>query len=230
MLHLFFGHEDRAEAGTTAFVRSVIANASGQVALVPITRFTAVDYPEGSNAFTFRRFLVPWMLRWEGWAVFADGADMLCRADICELAKLFDPYKAVQCVKHEYRTRHPRKYIGSAMEADNADYERKNWASLFIVNAAHFAWRGVTPDFVRQSKPMDLLQFRFLPDDRIGDLPAEWNWLVDEFGANDNAKLLHFTAGIPSFDAHADAPMAQEWTNSLLAASTCAAASRTRNQ
>ena len=204
----------------------MIAHATAPVAIAPITCAAWEGFPEGSNAFTFRRFLVPWILRYEGWAVFADGADMLCRADICELAKLFNPTMAVQVVKHDYRTRHLRKYIGTAMEADNADYPRKNWASLMIINAAHFAWRQIGPEFVQRASAMDLLQLRFLPDERIGELPAVWNWLVDEAGPNPDAKLLHFTAGIPIFPAHADAPMAQEWTDSLLAASTCTAGLR----
>jgi hypothetical protein len=223
MLHLFFGHEDRAEAGTTAFARSVIAHASGPVALVPITRRALLDQREGTNAFTYRRFLVPWLLDFEGWAVFVDGADMVLRADIYEIERLKNPYMAVQVVKHDYQTRHPVKYVGSRMEAANPDYPRKNWASVMLMNCSHFAWRQITPEFVRRAKPMDLLQLRFIDDERIGALPEAWNWLVDEYGRNDNAKLLHWTAGIPAFQAHADAPMAQEWTDSLLAASTCTA-------
>lgn len=227
MLHLFFGHEERAEAGTHAFLRSVIAHASEPIAITPITRLAALDQPEGTNAFTFRRFLVPWMLRWEGLALFVDGADMLCRADITEIGRMANLSKAVQVVKHEYHTRHARKYRGSAMEADNEDYERKQWASVMLINCSHFGWRQITPEFVRRAKPMDLLQLRFIDDDRIGSLPIEWNWLVDEFGANEQAKLLHWTAGIPAFEAHADAPMAREWTDSLLAASTCTAGMNT---
>ncbi len=223
MLHIFHGHDERVEAGTTAFVRSVIAHASEPVMLTPITRKACTDHKEGTNAFTYRRFLVPWMLHWEGWAVFMDGADMLLRDDMCQLAKLFNPYKAVQVVKHNYTSRYPRKYIGTTMEADNVGYERKNWASVMAINCSHFAWRTITPEFVRKADPMDLLQLRFIPDDRIGELPVEWNWLVDEFGANQDAKVLHFTAGIPGIPAHSDAPMAQEWTDSLLAASVCTA-------
>jgi hypothetical protein len=153
-----------------------------------------------------------------------DGSDMLCMADVNELLELWDPYMAVQVVKHEYSTRHPRKYVGSAMEADNGDYARKQWASMMIINCSHFAWRNVTPEFVRRTTPMDLLQLRFIEDNRIGELPIEWNWLADEFGPNHQAKVLHWTAGIPAFEAHADAPMAREWTASLLAASTCSGA------
>lgn len=226
MLQVYFGHDERVEAGTTAFVRSVIAHARAPVSLTPITRLNTGEFKEGTNSFTFRRFLVPWMQRWEGWAVFVDGADMLCRADICELEPLFDPYMAVQVVKHDYRTRHPRKYVGSQLEAANGDYERKNWASVMAINCSHFAWRQVRPEFVEKAPALDLLQLRFLPDDRIGELPAVWNWLVDEHGRNESAKLIHFTAGIPAFEAHADAPMANEWTQSLLAASICTGAFR----
>jgi hypothetical protein len=224
MLHLFFGHEDRAEAGTHAFLRSVIAHARQPIAITPITRLAAMDQPEGSNAFTFRRFLVPWMMRFEGVALFMDGADMLCQADVNEILELWNPYMAVQVVKHDYRTKHPRKYVGSAMEADNGDYERKQWASVMLMNCSHFAWRQVTPEVVRRAKPLDLLQLRFIEDERIGELPMDWNWLVDEFGPNAQAKVLHWTAGIPAFEGHADAPMAREWTQSLLAASTCTGA------
>ena len=38
-----------------------------------------------------------------------------------------------------------------------------------------------------------------------------WNWLPDEFGANPDAKLLHWTLGTPCFHEYATAPMAPEW-------------------
>jgi hypothetical protein len=211
MQHVFFGHDERVEAGTTVFVRSAIAHATGPLTLTPITRRNVRDVQEGSNAFTYRRFLVPWMLGFRGWAVFVDGADMLCRADLGDLFKLIYYNDAVRVVKHDYRTKHPRKYRGTPMECDNADYDRKNWSSVMLVNCTHFAWRNVTPEFVERANPLALLQLRFIPDDFIGSLPKEWNWLCDEDGENPAAKLLHFTAGIPAFAAHAGAPMADEW-------------------
>ena len=44
-----------------------------------------------------------------------------------------------------------------------------------------------------------------------GELPIEWNWLVDEYGSNDKAKLIHWTKGIPGFKEYSDAPMADKW-------------------
>lgn len=220
---LFFGHEDQAEAGTTAFLRSVIAHASKPISITPITRLAMPDQPEGTNSFTLRRFLVPWMLGYRGTALFVDGADMICRTDICSILEHFDYYSAVQVVHHDYKTKHARKYIGTTMEADNKDYPLKNAASVMLINCANFAWRRITPDYVRSANALDMLQLKFLPQDRIGTLPVEWNWLVDEFGENEEAKILHWTAGIPFFKAHSQAPMAKEWTASLKHAMKCKA-------
>ncbi|NBP58567.1 glycosyltransferase, partial [bacterium] len=41
--------------------------------------------------------------------------------------------------------------------------------------------------------------------------PIEWNWLPDEFGPNDNAKLLHYTLGAPSFEEFKNTDMADVW-------------------
>jgi len=220
MLNIYFGHDERAEAGTTAFIRSVIAHARAPVSLTPITRRGVEDQPEGSNAFTFRRFLVPYLQYWTGWALFVDGSDMLSRGDINEIMMHADARMAVHVVKHDYQTRHPRKYRGTAMEAPNEDYPRKQWASVMLMNCGHFAWRKVIPEYVATADPMHLLQLRFISEDRIGSLPHEWNWLVDEHGESLDAKLLHFTAGIPAFPEHSAAPMAGEWRESLLAAVT----------
>lgn len=215
---IYFGHDEREEAGVTVFLQSAMRHAKRPLLLAPLIRSTTRPLPEGSNAFTFRRFLVPWYQGYQGWAVFADGADMLCRADITDLFDHYDERYAVRVVKHQYTTRNPRKYRGSSMEADNLDYERKQWASLMLVNCGHPAWVGVNPTRVREMSPLDLLQMRFLPDASIGELPIEWNWLPDEHGENPDARLIHFTAGVPAFPGHADAPMADEWRAALAAA------------
>ena len=210
MLSVYFGHDERARSGTTVFVQSVIAHAGEPLALIPITRAGFPGTPEGSNAFTLRRFLVPWSQQFRGWALFADGADMLCRVDLNAILAERDEYKAVQVVKHDYQTKHPRKYVGAAMESDNPDYWRKNWASVMLINCGHYAWREVRPESVARMDRMELLQLRFIPDPWIGDLDARWNWLADEYGENPDANIVHYTAGIPGFAHYRDAPMAAE--------------------
>jgi hypothetical protein len=57
----------------------------------------------------------------------------------------------------------------------------------------------------------DLHRFDWIPDEFIGDLPMDWNWLVDEYGPNESAKLLHWTCGLPAFPHYRNTPMADEW-------------------
>jgi hypothetical protein len=218
-MRLFFGHDDREFAGTTAFMASVIQHASAPVQVTPLTAKALPNFPEGSNAFTLRRFLVPYLMGYQGWACFVDGADMIFRADPFELFALKDPWKAVQVVKHDYKTSYQRKYLGTAMECDNRDYPRKQWASVMLMNCAHSAWRIVDPDWLRKVMPLKVLQFKFIEDDRIGELPMEWNWLVDEHGENDEANLIHWTAGIPCFPKHdVDDVFSNEWWRCFLKA------------
>jgi lipopolysaccharide biosynthesis glycosyltransferase len=166
---------------------------------------------DGSNSFTYTRFLIPFLQDYRGWAIFADGADMVCLADIAELWALRDEYKAVQIVQHEYKTKHPRKYLGTAMESENRDYRRKNWSSVMLINCASYGWRQMKPEKVAAMFGAELHSLDFLPVDRVGTLPAEWNWMPQEFGSNPDAKLIHWTAGIPGFPAYAQTEMADAW-------------------
>ena len=168
-------------------------------------------FEAGSNEFTKTRFLIPHLMGRKGWAIFADGADMVCLGDLAHLMSYANPLeaKAVYVVKHYYNTKALVKYIGTQMEAANQDYPRKNWASLMLINCSHFGWPS--PQEISSMSMGDLLQFKFLDDDRIGNLPKDWNWLVDEYGHNDTAKILHWTQGIPGFKEYSDAPMAEQW-------------------
>jgi hypothetical protein len=209
-VHLFCGYDPREDDGYKVFLASVAEHSSVPVV---IHRMDSQGMPEGTNAFTFSRFLVPYLRGFSGRAIFADASDMLLRADPAELDALFDPSKAVQVVQHAYTTRHPRKYIGTDMECHNRDYQRKNWASLMLINCEHPAWHGMTPERLEcwTEAPSALLGLRWIQDDHIGALPNEWNRLVDEGQAVDGAKLLHWTAGIPAFAHYRDAPGADLW-------------------
>jgi hypothetical protein len=209
-MDIFTGYDAREAVGWHVFAQSVMDHASEPVALHPLQRQHNAA-PAGSNDFTFSRFLIPHMMAWTGTAIFVDGCDMLCRADITRLEHLRNPRMAVQVVKHDYETRNPVKYLDTPMQCGNPDYPRKNWASVMLINCYHMAWRRITPETIGKFKPLDLLGLRFIEDDRIGELPIEWNWLADEYGANADAHLLHWTAGIPAMARYVDAPHAAEW-------------------
>lgn len=220
MIHVYIGYDEREEAGTHVFVSSVFEHTTTPVMICPLhlemfKSFYDAGHRDGTNAFIYTRFLVPFLQGFTGWAVFADGADMLLRADLSELWALRDFYKPVQVVKHDYKTKHPRKYVGTKMEAMNLDYPRKNQSSVMLINCSHFAWRQMTPENVTKMRGPELHRFSWLKDDQIGDLPIEWNWLADEYGPNPDAKLLHWTAGTPAFPHYANAPHADDFRRQL---------------
>ena len=208
MVRVFCGYDDRESIGFHVFVHSLIERASVPVQIIPLAN---MGLPEGSNAFTLSRFLVPHLCGYKGRAIFADASDMLMLGDIAELDALFDPAYAVQVVKHtDYQTQNPRKYVGTSMECDNRDYERKNHASLMSINCEHPGWRQVGP-MTLNSPALQWLQFRFLRNEEIGELPPQWNVLADEGQSMDGAKILHFSSGIPAFDHYHDTPGAEHW-------------------
>lgn len=216
MIQVYAGFDEREAVGYHTFCASVIEHCTEPVTIAPLN-LKALEkvyhggQRDGTNAFIYSRFLIPYLQGFRGWAMFVDGADMIVKDDIAKLWALRDPWKAVQVVKHDYKTNHPKKYVGTSMEADNADYPCKNWSSVMLINCAHYGWRSLTPDVIETVAGSYLHRFQFLEDRYVGELPAEWNWLADEYGQNDDAKLLHWTAGIPAWAHYKDAPHAVDW-------------------
>ena len=217
---VYIGYDPREAIAYHTCVNSIIRNASQPVAIIPVALNLFGDYSEthtdGSNHFIYTRFLVPYLQEYTGHAIFIDG-DMIVRGDIVELWNLRDLYKDVQVVKHDYKTRMPVKYLGSK----NEDYPRKNWSSVILWNCNSYPNRKLTPEFVQRATGAELHRFSWLDDDRIGELPKEWNWLPDEYGPNPAAKLLHYTLGTPCFHEFADTPQGNEWHRERILTEYC---------
>ena len=190
------------------------------MAIIPLALNLFNDYTEthtdGSNQFIYTRFLVPHLMGYQGWAIFIDG-DMIVRGDISELWELKNLAKDVMVVKHDYKTKMPVKYLG----AKNEDYPRKNWSSVILWNCSSWPNRKLTPEFIQNSTGSYLHRFSWIDDERIGELPKEWNWLPDEYGPNPDAKLLHYTLGTPCFHEFADTPQADEWHRERMLTDYC---------
>jgi lipopolysaccharide biosynthesis glycosyltransferase len=217
---VFVGYDPREAIAYHVCVNSIIRNSSQPVAIVPVALNLFQDYSEthtdGSNHFIYTRFLVPYLCDFTGHAIFIDG-DMIVRGDIAELWAMRDASKDVQVVKHDYKTKMPVKYLG----AKNEDYPRKNWSSVILWNCNSFPNRKLTPEFVQQSTGSFLHRFSWIDDDRIDELPPEWNWLPDEYGPNADAKLLHYTLGTPCFQEFADTPQGNEWHRERILTEYC---------
>ena len=210
MIPIFIGYDPREAIVFHVCANSIIRNSSKPVSIIPLALNLFEDYKEthkdGSNAFIYSRFLVPHLMDFKGHAIYIDG-DMVVKEDIAKLWELRQNHRDVQVVKHDYKTRMPIKYLGSK----NEDYPRKNWSSVIIWNCESFSNKRLTPEYVMNSTGKHLHRFEWLEDNRIGSLPIEWNWLPDEFGENNHAKLLHYTLGAPCFDEFHNTEMAQDW-------------------
>ena len=86
---IFIGYDPRERAATNVLIDSLYQNSSVPLAITPLVTpqleaqglFRRERDPKQSTAFSFTRFLVPYLMGYEGWALFMD-CDMLCRADI----------------------------------------------------------------------------------------------------------------------------------------------------
>jgi hypothetical protein len=163
--------------------------------------YDARDSRPFSTQFSFTRFLTP-SLQPSGWALFMD-SDFMFRADIADLAALFDDQYSLMCVKHQYAPTDKTKMAGQLQQ----NYDRKNWSSLMAFNCDR---NHVTPFQVNSQPGSWLHQMRWLADSEIGEFPETWNWL-DGHSKGDNPKVVHHTRGTPDLPGWEDVAYADEW-------------------
>src|SRR3990167_9076309 len=162
-----------------------------------------------STEFAFTRFLVPYLNKWEGWAIFCD-ADMLWLASPDELFAKIDDRYAVMCVKHNHVPVLAKKMDGVKQTV----YPRKNWSSMVLWNCAHPHNRCLSPSAINHIEGSYLHGFYWLKDDEIGELDPSWNYLVG-YTNSVEPKIVHFTEGLPTMKGYQDVPYADAWADEL---------------
>lgn len=207
VLKIFTGYDPREAAGSYVFANSVISRASVPVAFSFLG--SGEKQHTGSNAFTYARYLCAHLAHYTGGPiVFADGADQICLADVAELLDRWDPRCAVQVVRRAPYRATPRKFMGTPMESVNTSYPCKQWSSFMLISPSHYGWRRVRSE---ETTPDYWHGFGWLKDGEIGDLPNEWNRLVDEGDAVEGGKILHWTLGVPALAHYKNSPGAELW-------------------
>jgi lipopolysaccharide biosynthesis glycosyltransferase len=210
IIKIVVGFDQREAVAYHTFTQSIIEKSTLPVSFIPLAIQTLADYKEShtdkSNDFIYSRFLTPYLMKFDGWAIFADG-DMVCLSDIKELWDLKDESKALMVVKHDYKTKSHQKYLGNI----NENYPRKNWSSVILWNCNHPKHKILTPHFIANQTGKYLHRFSWLQDDDIGELPKEWNWLATEYPVNTHAKLIHYTLGTPCFKDYRNSEMSELW-------------------
>jgi lipopolysaccharide biosynthesis glycosyltransferase len=211
MINVFIGYDPEEAVAYSVLAYSIQARASQPVSIAPLMLsqlkavFTRDRDPLQSTAFSFSRFLTPYLSGYEGWSVFMD-CDMLMLDDIANLWKLRDDRYSVMVVKHNHVPREKVKFLGRTQ----SKYDKKNWSSVMLFNNARC--RALTPDYLNAASGLELHQFKWLQsDDQIGALPDRWNHLVGYNPPRRDAAVVHYTLGGPYFVEYRECEYSKEW-------------------
>jgi hypothetical protein len=169
MLRVFIGRDPRQPIAYNVLADSIIRHASKPVSITALSLKTLPIKRRGLTEFTFSRFLPPWLCGYEGRALFLD-ADMVVTGDVAELdeMELTAPVHVMQ------------------------DQARFEWASAMLFDCSKCG--VLTPEYVNDARNT-LLDLAWA--DSVGALPREWNHCCGYAEPRTDAKLYHFTKGIP---------------------------------
>lgn len=213
MIRVFIGYDSKEKVAFNVLAYSILKNSSKPVSITPIYLpnikdiFNRERNSLSSTEFSFSRFILPYLTNYNGWGIFMD-CDQLMIGDISKLWELRDDKYAVQLCKHDYQPEEDKKFLGQVQ----TKYEKKNWSSFMLMNCDKC--RDLTPEYVNTATGLQLHQFKWLKNDElIGELPLEWNWLVDEPGYNekDDVYNIHFTKGGPWFKEYSKCSYSTLW-------------------
>lgn len=186
LLRVFIGYDPRQPLAYNVLQHSIISRASGPVSICPLVLSQLPIKRRGLTEFTYSRFLVPYLCDFKGKAVFMD-ADMVVTGDIAELLEI-SGMNAVSVMQEQ------------------AKFE---WASLMVFNCG--ACLRLTPEFI-DDKNNKLFDLEWAPS--LGKLPQEWNHCVGYMEPAE-AKLYHFTQGLPCFFETQGLPENSIWEEAM---------------
>lgn len=192
VLKVFIGYDPRQPLAHQVAAHSVWRHASKSVSITSLQLSQLPLTRRGLTEFTYSRFLVPWLCRYvDEYALFID-SDVLVRGDIVELLAL--------AMLDDLTAAEPR----SVWVVPHAKHFERPSVMVFRPDRC----RALTPEFV-DSPQSDV--FRLGWAEGVGELPREWNHLVGYDPPNADAKLVHFTAGIPCWPETENCEHSQEW-------------------
>ena len=182
---VFIGYDIRQPVAYTVCQHSIITNSSKPVSITPLMIKQLPVKKMGCMEFSYSRYLVPYLCDYESTALFLD-QDMVVTGDVTELFEM-------ELTDSVY------------MVTEQTDFEQN---SLMLFN--NEKCKGLSLDYLNS----DYLVDPEIPDvrfnewaDGVGSLPKEWNHCVGYDEPRDDAKLYHYTQGLP---LHIGAPTWEE--------------------
>lgn len=185
MLRIFIGVDPRQPVGFSVLASSLYRHSSLPIAITPLVLRQLPMKRRGLTEFTYSRFLVPYLCGFRGPALFLD-ADMVMRGDIAELFYLFNTKTSVQVNKEQ------------------PEFE---WASAMLFNCDNC--QLLTPQYIEDASNA-LFDMKWA-DHGVGSFPKEFNHCVRYVDPNPNAKLFHYTEGLPVWKETMGAPEDAHW-------------------
>lgn len=180
-MKVFIGVDSRQYLSYNVCRFSIERRASKPVQIMPLRLDWMPIKRRGLTDFSFSRYLVPYLCGYEGEALFMD-PDMLVLDDIHKLSELAGD-EAVSVVKNT---------------------KRFEWSSLMYFRNSQC--RQLTPELIESGAPQS---FSWAPS--VGALPSQWNHLVGYDAPRDDAKIVHYTMGIPCWPETSNCEYSHEW-------------------
>jgi len=180
-MKIFIGIDPRQPLSYNVCRYSIERRASKPVDIQPLRLDWMPVKRRGLTDFSFSRYLVPYLCGYEGQALFMD-PDMIVLDDITKLEELVSPTDSVSVVKNQ---------------------RRFEWSSLMYFNNSYC--EKLTPKLVETGTPQNF-EWAY----KVGALPDEWNHLVG-YDAPKDAKIVHYTMGIPCWPETKDCEYSKEW-------------------
>lgn len=181
-LRIFIGYDKRQPLAFTVCRSSIERRASKRVLIEPLMLEWMPTKRRGLTDFSFSRYLVPHLCGYEGKAIFLD-PDIILTDDIYKILDHHSDDVSVSVVKNKLRF---------------------EWASLMVFN--NEKCKKLTPELVETGSPQ-----KFDWAESVGELPTEWNHCVGYDAPNADAKLIHFTKGIPCWPETSGSEHASKW-------------------
>ena len=206
VINVFIGWDSREPIAADVCAYSILKHASVPVKI----HYLKLDELEqqgiikrnrehtASTEFTYSRFLVPYLMKYQGRAIFCD-CDFLWTQDIKEVYDMIGNH-SVYVVPHEdygYVPKTKTKMDGKTQTI----YPRKNWSSMMAFNCTTSGSQRLTRDAVNDKELSYLHRFTWADED-IGFLKPTWNWLSGYYQEEDwgSPGAIHYTDGGPWFN------------------------------
>ena len=186
MMRVFVGYDARQPVAFHVAAQSILNHCSVPVSITPLKIETLPITRVGLTPFTYSRFLVPWLCGYQGRAIFMD-SDFLARTDIAPL---------------HGTEMSPMSDVGFVPHSGSRRFER---ASLMVFN--NYLLKQLTPEYVQTAKTLHTCEFAQSPC----HLDKRWNHLVGYDEPSKDAKMAHFTQGLPCYTQTQNDEFASEW-------------------